>query len=202
MLTVWDSIQARRSVRHFDASRDVPNEMVQQLLEAGRKAQSGGNRQPWRFLVVRDSATKAELRRIKGLKFIEEAPVIIVVFGDIGIYLADSAKKRAAEAEAAGTATPESSRRAQYFLTMDHEQALMHVAANTYVSISYIILMAASMGLGTCWLGTTSYLKELSQFLGYPENLLPLAMIAVGYPAGEVPPQAKRLEMEKLLLKK
>ena len=53
MLTVWEAIKMRRSIRRF-APDDVPDEMVEQMLEAARLAPSGGNRQPWRFLVVRD----------------------------------------------------------------------------------------------------------------------------------------------------
>ncbi len=62
MLTVWEAIQKRRSIREY-APDDVPQEMIDQMLEAARLAPSGSNRQPWRFLVVRDKELRQGLRR-------------------------------------------------------------------------------------------------------------------------------------------
>ena len=78
MLTVWEAIKIRRSIRKF-APDDVPEEMIEQMLEAARLAPSGANYQPWRFLVVRDQELRKELSRIcLNQRFIEEAPVVIV----------------------------------------------------------------------------------------------------------------------------
>jgi len=46
-----DLIRSRRSVRKF-ADRPIPEDLLQQILEAGRWAPSGANAQPWRFVVV------------------------------------------------------------------------------------------------------------------------------------------------------
>ncbi len=48
MLTVWETIKNRRSIRKF-SSDDVSDEIIRQMLEAARLAPSGSNRQPWRF---------------------------------------------------------------------------------------------------------------------------------------------------------
>ena len=86
MLNVWEAIKGRRSIRKF-ATDDVPEAMVEQMLEAARLAPSASNRQPWRFLVVRDRIIKQEIRRICfGQMFIEEAPVVIICFGDLERY--------------------------------------------------------------------------------------------------------------------
>jgi len=87
MLSVWEAIKNRRSIRKF-ASDDVPNEIIMQLLEAARLAPSGGysggNSQPWRFLVVRDKEHKQELSRIcRNQPFIQRAPVVIACFGHL-----------------------------------------------------------------------------------------------------------------------
>jgi len=74
VLTVWEAIKSRRSIRRF-APDDVPDEMINQMLEAARLAPSGSNSQPWRFLVVKDAAKRKELRRISmNQRFVEEAP--------------------------------------------------------------------------------------------------------------------------------
>jgi nitroreductase len=49
--TILDIIKRRRSIRRFDG-RKIPDEHVEQILEAGRWAPSGANAQPWRFIVV------------------------------------------------------------------------------------------------------------------------------------------------------
>lgn len=45
-------------------SRDVPDEVIHRALELARFAPSGGNRQPWRVVVVRDSAVRTRIRDI------------------------------------------------------------------------------------------------------------------------------------------
>lgn len=52
-MEVMDAILKRRSIRAF-TNEPVPNEAVERLLEAARWAPSGGNRQSWRFIEVRD----------------------------------------------------------------------------------------------------------------------------------------------------
>lgn len=47
------AISTRTSVRKF-LEKEVPLEVIKTVLEAGIKAPSGGNRQPWRFVVVTD----------------------------------------------------------------------------------------------------------------------------------------------------
>lgn len=48
---ILEIIKRRRSVRHFDG-RPLPEDHMEQILEAGRWAPSGANAQPWRFTVV------------------------------------------------------------------------------------------------------------------------------------------------------
>ncbi len=55
-----DVIKRRRSVRHFDG-REIPDEVMNVILEAGRWAPSGANMQPWRFIVVSQKETLAAI---------------------------------------------------------------------------------------------------------------------------------------------
>jgi nitroreductase len=48
---VLDVIKRRRSVRRFDGAK-IPDDSMEQILEAGRWAPSGANAQPWRFIIV------------------------------------------------------------------------------------------------------------------------------------------------------
>ena len=52
-MDVWDAIRARRNVREF-ASRPLPPDDLEQILEAGRRSPSSRNWQPWDFIAVTD----------------------------------------------------------------------------------------------------------------------------------------------------
>jgi nitroreductase len=78
-----DAIEAlltRRSVRRY-AAREVPREMIEKIVDAGRMAATACNEQPWEFVVVTDPALR---RQLAGLSihgpFIADAPVCIAVF--------------------------------------------------------------------------------------------------------------------------
>jgi nitroreductase len=55
-MTVYDTIRAKRAVRQF-RDEPLPDEIVRQILNAGRLAQSSKNTQPWQFIAIRDGAT-------------------------------------------------------------------------------------------------------------------------------------------------
>ncbi len=51
-------IRERRAIRDYDTSRDVPDELIYRVIEAGTFAPSAENQQPWRVIVVRDKETQ------------------------------------------------------------------------------------------------------------------------------------------------
>jgi iodotyrosine deiodinase len=61
LATFHDALRRRRSVRMF-ADRDVPLATIEWLVRCAHTAPSGANKQPWRFVCVRDAATKARIR--------------------------------------------------------------------------------------------------------------------------------------------
>lgn len=78
------SVIARRvSVRSYDASRQISDEVTERLLRAAMAAPTALNLQPWEFIVVKDRATLealAKTNRFGGM--IASAPLAIVVCGD------------------------------------------------------------------------------------------------------------------------
>lgn len=76
-MDVYEAIEHRKSVRSFKGD-DVPEAIISRLLEAARLAPSASNRQEWRFIVVRDQATRKQLAvAASGQKFVGEAPVVL-----------------------------------------------------------------------------------------------------------------------------
>ena len=53
-MDVWTAIITQRAVRDFDPDRPIPDEALARILDAGRRAPSSKNTQPWEFVVVTD----------------------------------------------------------------------------------------------------------------------------------------------------
>ena len=77
------AIRNRRSIRNYQA-KDVPNDVLQRVLEAARLAPSGANRQPYQLIVVTDPEKKKGLVPLcKNQLFVGEAPVFIAGVDDM-----------------------------------------------------------------------------------------------------------------------
>lgn len=72
--------RSRRSHRDFQ-ERDIPEEVLERILETGRRSASAANRQPWRFLVARRSEAHPiyDLLRVPGFR---KAPVVVMGLAD------------------------------------------------------------------------------------------------------------------------
>ena len=80
-MEVSEAIQRRVTVRRW-MQKPVEKEKIMRVLEAGRRAPSWGNVQPWRYVVVQDRARIEELAKTAGGQpQISTAPVIIVCCG-------------------------------------------------------------------------------------------------------------------------
>lgn len=74
---VLEVIRKRQSVRSYQ-DKEIPEEVLQQVLEAGRLAPSASNKQCWKFIVVKDEDLRKKLiPACKNQKFVGEAPVVI-----------------------------------------------------------------------------------------------------------------------------
>jgi nitroreductase len=62
-MDVLEAIRSRRSVRKW-LDRPVPDDLVKQILDAGRWAPSAGNFQPWAFIVIQNAETKERIHKI------------------------------------------------------------------------------------------------------------------------------------------
>jgi nitroreductase len=120
--TMLTLLKSRRSIRRY-RSDPVTDEMVEQLLEAGRWAPSASNRQPWAFIVIRDEKIRRQVAQHAASYFIrwahaEEAPLLIVLCGDA---------------------------RNRVYRRFLHE--------DVGLAGGQIMLQAKALGLGSCWIG-------------------------------------------------
>jgi nitroreductase len=77
-----NGILSRRSIRRYEA-KDIPEEVLRQILEAGRQAPSAANRQPVRFVIVKDHDLLKVLCDTLFSRFVKYAPVAIVGCADV-----------------------------------------------------------------------------------------------------------------------
>lgn len=150
-MDIFEAVQKRRSIRKFKP-QSVADGDLKKILEAGRLAPSGGNRQPWRFVVVRNSERKKTLASAaNNQKFVADADAVVVALGISGT-----------EQDA-----PSSNR-------ISHLQDPM-------IAVEHMVLAATALGYGTCWIGAFNE-KEVKKILKVPETLTVVALLPVGVP--------------------
>jgi nitroreductase len=164
----WQTVEARHSVRAFDPQTGVSPQMVERLLQAAIRAPSAGNRQPWHFYVVRDATVRQDLAAAAyGQAFVAQAPIVIVVCAD-----------------AEQSATRYADRGRELYCLQD-----------TAAATAYILLAAAALGLGGCWVGAFDE-REAAHVLDLPVRHRPVAILPIGKPAGERAGGAGRRSLE------
>lgn len=79
---VLQLMKDRRSIRKFKPD-PVEEKKIEQILEAARWCQSASNRQPWRFIVIKNKDTISKLQSAaKFGGFVADAPVVIAIIAD------------------------------------------------------------------------------------------------------------------------
>ena len=201
MLTVQAAIEKRRTIRKFKPD-PVPQELIWQLLEAARLAPSAGNRHPWRFQVVTDLALKKRIceEAAFGQQPVQQAPVIIVCGGELFCWVKGHPIFQTTSAELYSTVNTLNLpvRGADSENWDDIKVWIPEARLNTGIAIEHMILMATALGLGSCWVGRIRH-EELGQILGWPRHIVPVAILAIGYP-NETPSPIKRLSLEQILI--
>jgi len=163
-----DVLLGRRSVRRYE-TRPVAREMVLALLEAAETAPSAGNLRSRRYVVI----TRQEMRKVLALtaygqEQIESAPLLIVVCADVG-------RSRTRYGD-----------RGSLFAIQDASVAAM-----------CLLLAAHETGLGACWNGAFDD-ALVREALGLAENVLPVAIISLGWPA-EAPASPPRRSLKEMV---
>ena len=174
----------RRSIRKYKPD-PVPDEMLQELIEAARLAPSGTNHQPWRFIVVKNQNVKEQIQAAAfNQKFLSQAPILLVCCADLMTYARDT-RKRLQELVDAGVFGPESF---DIYPDIDKPKDantlkafIPHAMLNVALAVEHISLRAVSLGLGTCWVQLMKA-KQISHILELPEHLVITALMPVGFP--------------------
>jgi nitroreductase len=179
-----DVLKNRRSIRSYK-SDPIPENILENVLEAFRWAPSGANAQPWELVVVRDKS-KIEaiadifielVERQKKLdpdfpgnsrRYLKDVPIIIVVCGDPRFKLA-------------------------YPQTLSEREKDNIYFFSIGAAIQTLMLAAAEQKLGSVWL-TPEKIEEqkLKDMLGIPDVLEVLACIPLGLPKKNISGRVRR----------
>lgn len=76
----YDVIEQRFSVRKYE-SREIEEDKLQRVLQAGRRAPTARNRQEWKLIVVRNESLRQAVAKGADQPFLAEAPVILAAVG-------------------------------------------------------------------------------------------------------------------------
>jgi nitroreductase len=83
IVETWDAVRSRRDVREY-AERPVDAQHLQRILEAGRRAPSSSNWQPWDFIVVTDRDALRELADVRrGARHVASSAVTIALVAPV-----------------------------------------------------------------------------------------------------------------------
>jgi nitroreductase len=201
-LDVFEAIGERRSIRKFKDEL-LSEKQIEQLLEAARRAPSGCNAQPWRFVIVKNKQIKKKLRQASfDQKFVEEAPVVIVCCGDLLSW--KSTRERTQELSEKGnielsdeceTALNDRIDRA---VAAEIHERIPSTLLNVAIAIEHIVLEAVELGLGSCWVRLFDE-NRIKKLLNLPDHVCVVALLPVGVP-DEEPALRPRLPLSELVL--
>lgn len=193
-------IAVRRSIRKFRPG-NISADTVHLLLDAARLAPSGSNLQPSRFVVVQSPDAKLSLGQCTPYKFIVKAAVVFVCCADLTAITAQNTRMTELLQTGAfdGVEVDRSNPAALVSPELDARAIEAYLSLNVAIAVEHIVLKAVDLGLGSCWLGRFSR-KKVKELLGLGENILPVALLPVGYP-DQSPEARPRMPLDKYLLK-
>lgn len=149
----WEVLKKRHSTRKFDSEKEVEEEKIKKILEAGKMAPSAGDMRDWHFEVVKDSAKKTQIAQAAlGQMFVDQAPVVIVVCSDLKI-----AEEHYGE-----------------------RGVNLYSAQDTAAAAENMFLACIALDLAACWVGAFDE-REVREALELPEHIRPLVIMPVGY---------------------
>ncbi len=147
---------------------DMPDDhQITTILDAGRVAPSACNKQPWRFTVIQSAENLAKIRKAYSREWFETAPVVIAISVN---------------------------RNESWHRQSDNKD---HGDIDAAIAIDHMTLMAAEIGLGSCWICNFD-VNMANSIVGVGENEDVIALLPIGYEdkSGKTNPRTRRPLME------
>lgn len=172
-----DIMKNRRTIRKY-TEQDIPEELLNELLEVAVRASNTGNMQLYSVIVTRDQSNKEKLAPAHfNQPMITTAPVVLTFCADANRFV-KWAEQRKAEAG------------------FDNLQTFIASTIDAMLFAQAFCDAAEEKGLGICYLGTTAYnADKIIEALSLPRLVVPIVTVTVGYPVMPLPEQVERLPL-------
>ena len=172
-----DIMKNRRTIRKY-TEQDIPEELLNELLEVAVRASNTGNMQLYSVVVTRDQSNKEKLALAHfNQPMITTAPVVLTFCADANRFV-KWAEQRKAEAG------------------FDNLQTFIASTIDAMLFAQAFCDAAEEKGLGICYLGTTAYnADKIIEALSLPRLVVPIVTVTVGYPVMPLPEQVERLPL-------
>ena len=175
-----ETLLRHRTIRKYFA-KDIPEDTLNQILEAGCRASTTGNMQVYSVIINRDAEMKKQLA---GCHFnqpmVEKAPVVLTFCADFNRFNKWCRQNNADPG-------------------YDNFLSFFTAAIDALLVAQNVCIAAESVGLGICYLGTTTYLAgKIIDILGLPKGVVPVTTVTIGWPA-EDPALVDRLPLEAVI---
>ncbi len=171
---LMDVILNRASIRDFDRSRKIPDDVLENILLAGIRAPSAGNIQPRTIMVIKDQRAKDRLYELcERQKFMKNAPVWIVTCVDLHRHLKAS-KLTGVDYDFTGI--------------LPYSFGILDAS----LSLENMVIAAEAYGLGSVMIGSIiEHPEKAKDILELPEHCLALCILCIGYPKRKAEPREK-----------
>lgn len=175
-----DSIKNRRTIRKYK-EQDIPEELLNGLLEESFRASTMGNMQLYSVVVTRSREMKEKLAPAHfNQPMVTSAPVVLTFCADFNRFSKWCLQRKAEPG-------------------YDNPLSFLNAMSDTLLVTQNFCTLAEDNGLGICYLGTTIYNPDpIIELLKLPRLVMPVATITVGYP-DECPAQPDRLPLKGII---
>lgn len=191
---LWEAIYSQRAIRYWQ-DKPVPRELLERVIEAGSKAPSGSNMQPWVFMVI-DEESKRSVISAAMREFFEGGPVKQMV--EAGENSEDKTQRLMLKGARAFFSKLEKAPAiivpCLYNLASPTpDPASLLAGSSIYMAVQNIMLAARGLGLGTVMTTAHALIEPvLRQQLKLPDDAYPVAFIPIGYPDANFGPTTRK----------
>lgn len=158
----FDTVKSRHSVRAF-LDKAVEGDKTRKILEAANSAPSARNLQKYEIFLIEDKGKRAELSSVAQQEFVPKAPLVLVFCARMKTEKEDNK------------------------ITLSE----IFPVLDATIAASYAQLAAAAQGLGSVWVASFDP-DKLLEVIGAADDLLPIVLMPIGYPAETPKPTPRR----------
>lgn len=147
-------LRERRAIRKYDPTKQIPQDILDQILEAGRISPSAKNNQPWHFYVLESKDAREKIQQCYDRSWFKDAATYILIVGE----------------DDKAWVHPD-------------EYADSLLQTDGAITTTHMMLTAWDLGVGSTWVCAFDRIKCCELFGLEMGKQTPLNVLALGYPA-------------------